>query len=355
MQPTAKKVGALVLAVVILSVGGLIYKNQVSEDARPAASSIPAQRAVPVQRKDIVKVVSGTGRITPDRDLELTFDVSGKVKSILVESTQPVKKGQVLAQLDNSNQELAYLSAKRELELARLDSAPNVVKEKELAMKLAKADLDATVLTAPFDGVVASVYIEEGEMVNTSTKVIRLIDPSRFYVEVNVDEVDVRYVKLGQPVTITLDAYPDLVLTGKVVEIGIVPSSQGEIVLFPVKVELDSADPRVRSGMSAEAEIVVDKAEGALVVPLDAVIENNGRSLVTVVTPDGPRPTPVATGISDGMYVQIVRGLKEGDMVLASNYQLYQRLLGNGGSAPSSGRPGGPMPFGGVRVGGSRR
>lgn len=342
----------VLIFVLVIGIGGVGYWAIRSRNPVKPAIAMPRERVVSVQKRNLIQTVSGTGIITPARDVELTFDVAGKVSSIKVNTTQSVKKGDVLAVLENTTQELAYLSAKRELELAQLESAPSVVKEKELSLRLAEADLEATRLKAPFDGVVAEIDVEEGEWVNTAKPVIRLIDTSHFYVEVNVDEVDIRHVQIGQPVTITLDAYPELKFQGNVIEIGIVPQHQGELVLFPVKIELERPDSRVRTGMSAEANIVVKKAEGVLAVPLDAVVEANGRSLVTVVTETGPQPTPVELGISDGLFVEVKRGLNEGDRVLASNYQLYRTLLGESTSQQQRQQP---TPFGPGLGGGRRR
>ncbi len=293
--------------------------------AADSAGNAAMQSAVAVQSRTMTKAISSTGKITPNHDLELTFDVAGKVRSVSAVTTQTVQEGEVLAEIVNSRQELAYSTATREYELAKIDSPARVVEEKELAWQLAKDEFEATVLKAPFAGTVADVKVEPGELVTTTTSVIRLIDSSRLYLEVSVDEVDIRHVEVGQQVAVTVDAHPDLSLQGTVVEIGIVPSESGDLVLFPVKVELKETDPRVRPGMSATAKITVDHVEDALAVPLDAVVEVDGSSVVSVVTADGVKPVPVETGISDGILIEIVSGLQKGDRILASNHQLYGR------------------------------
>ncbi|NLJ24438.1 MAG: efflux RND transporter periplasmic adaptor subunit [Firmicutes bacterium] len=313
----------IVIAIVILGLGFSYLRTR---RAQNVASTMPARREITVQRGDVIRGVSSTGTIAAARDLELAFDVGGKVKSISAQTTDVIGEGAVLAKLDDTRERLAYLSAKRDLELAKFEAAPSVIREKELALQLAEADLQGTSLVAPFSGVVAEIGIQEEEWVNSGTPVMRLLDTSRLFLEVGVDEVDIRHVQVGQKATIGLDAYPELTLSGTVVEVGIVPRQQGQIVVFPVRLEVDEYDPRVRVGMSAEAEIVVEKAENVLVVPFEAVAEARGRSTVIKVTDTGLESVEVVTGLSDGFSIEIKQGLNEGDRILATNHELYRSL-----------------------------
>ncbi|NLY29491.1 MAG: efflux RND transporter periplasmic adaptor subunit [Firmicutes bacterium] len=339
---------ALILLIVVIAVGyGYRLRTKKLEQA---AAVLPAGREVVVTRGDLSRGISSTGTIAAAQDLELTFDVGGKVKEVLVQATERVEKGAVLAQLADTEQQMAYLTAKRDLELAKFDAAPSVIKEKELQLQIAETNLKNTTLRAPFSGIVARVDIQPEEWVTSGTSVMRLLDTSRMFLSVGVDEVDIRYVEVGQKAIITLDAYPELTLSGTVVEVGIVPEAGGQVVIFPVKIELDDPDPRVKVGMSAEAEIVVEKAENVLIVPFEAVTVRDGKNVVAKVTEEGVEPTEVVTGLSDGFLIEIKKGLKEGDRILASNYELYRTLQGGSG--------GGSRGVGGVRVvqpGGVRR
>ena len=324
---TLARIGLIVLIALIIAGLGYFYLR--AKKAQDATATMPTRREIIVQRGDLTRAVSSTGTIAAARDLELAFDVGGKVKSINAQTTKMIEQGAILAQLDDTRQKLAYLSAKRDLEMARFDAAPSVVKEKELELELAEADLKATSLIAPFAGVVAEIRVQKEEWVNSGAAVMRLLDTSCLFLEVGVDEVDIRYIEVGQEATITLDAYPELILPGTVVEVGIVPQQQGQIVIFPVKIELDEHDSRVKVGMSAEAEIVVEKAEHALVIPFEAVMQARGRSTVVRVTDAGLESVEVVTGLSDGFSIEIKQGLNEGDRILASNHDLYHSLQGD--------------------------
>lgn len=336
-----------VLIFVIVVLGGMGYRYYRLQDSQEVAGAVEPSQVVTVQRGDLSRSVSSTGAITANRDLELAFDVNGRIKSVLVKTTQTVAQGEKLAELDSTKQELAYLSAKREFELAKFEAAPNVVKEKELALQVAEAELKATSLHAPFDGFVAAINVQEDEWANSGTTVLRLLDTSQLFLEVGVDEIDIRHVQVGQGATVTVDAYPELFLPGTVVEVGIVPDKQGQVVVFPVKIELDELDPRVRVGMSAEAKITVQKAENALIVPSEAITQGRGRTSVMMVVGDALKEVPVSTGLSDGFMTEIIEGLREGDKILVSNHQLYRSLQG-GQSTP--GRSGMFFqPAGGIR------
>ena len=339
---------ALILLIVVIAVGyGYRLRTKRLEQA---AAVLPTGREVVVARGDLSRSISSTGTIAAAQDLELTFDVGGKVKEVLVQATERVEKGTVLAQLADTEQQMAYLTAKRDLELAKFDAAPSVIKEKELQLQIAETNLKNTTLRAPFSGIVARVDIQPEEWVTSGTPVMRLLDTSRMFLNVGVDEVDIRYVEAGQKALITLDAYPELKLSGTVVEVGIVPDASGQVVIFPVKIELDDPDPRVKVGMSAEAEIVVEKAEDVLIVPFEAVTLWDGKSMVAKVTEEGVELNEVVTGLSDGFLIEIKDGLKEGDRILASNYELYRTQQGGPG--------GGARGVGGVRIvqpGGVRR
>lgn len=332
MKLTQKRSLVLAILLVVIAVGLTAYKVYSPQRATRVASQSQLRRPVPVQTMNLIKTVTGTGSISPARDVDLTFGVSGKVKEVYVSEGDVVEQGQVIAVLDDVDQRLQYLNAKREYEVAKIEGIPNVVEQKQLALEVAEKNLAYTKLTAPFAGVIADIDLDVGEMVyadsSSADTLVRLIDTSQFYVDVKVDEVDIGWVEIGQRVNVTVDAYPDAVMTGTVVEIGLVPASSSDIVVFPVKIRLDKIDPRIKTGMTAQADIIVKEVENALAVPLEAIVERNGKPFVTLVEGETTRLVPVTIGIANDSYVEIVEGLTEGDQVLASNFEAYQATSG---------------------------
>lgn len=299
-------------------------------------------RTITVQRGDITETISATGSIIANSDLDIGAKKSGAViKELLVEEGQFVKEGQVLVRLEDEEEKLSVLKAENalkdallELESARVSHASSTeikrrereVAEKRLEFKLAKKELDDTVIKAPFSGIVSKVYVEKGEIIagvgaSSSNKILHLIDTSRLFAEVNVDEVDISKVKLGQGANVKVDAYPDEVFSGKVVSIAREATTSGGLVVVKVKIELDRPDSRLKPGFTANADIIVGEAKNAIILPVEEVKERGGRYFVTVLQNGKPVPREVEVGVSDGSYVEIKKGLREGDIVVATGLQ----------------------------------
>jgi multidrug efflux pump subunit AcrA (membrane-fusion protein) len=122
------------IVIIIFAILGFGFSYLKTRKAENVAATMPARREITVQRGDLARGVSSTGTIAAARDLELAFDVGGKVKSILVQTTDLIEEGAILAKLDDTRQRLAYLSAKRDLDLAKFEAAPSVIREKELTL-----------------------------------------------------------------------------------------------------------------------------------------------------------------------------------------------------------------------------
>ena len=300
-------------------------------------------RAVPVRRMTIRRYVEATGTVTAVRDVSLSFGVAGRLKAVQVVEGDRVKAGQVLAALEDTSQQLAYVRARNEYEQARLELGPAQVEESRLAMEAARRELESTKLVAPFDGVVVSVGVKAGEMVGASQPVVRLVDLSSLQVEVAVDEVDLPHVRPGQSALVSVKGYPDLQIRGTVERLTPAGRTQGDLVLFDVVVALREARPELLPGMTATARIEVERADNVLAVPEEAVVEVGGRSMVSRVVGDRAVLTPVELGVSDGRFVEVRAGLDEGDQVLATNYEVYRRLSGNGTTSGGAGPA--PRPF----------
>jgi multidrug efflux pump subunit AcrA (membrane-fusion protein) len=182
--------------------------------------------------------------------------------------------------------------------------------------------LEKAVIVAPFDGVIATVKVEEGDVLSSvnyaTTTIIELIDPSRMELKTKVDEVDIPSVKLGQKAIIKLDALPDLKLEGTVTAISLLPSEEGGVVLYEVKIGFDVPESSgLRGGMTATADVVTDERSNALLVPNRAIRQDSsGNPVVKIMVGDQTQERAVVTGISDGLQTEIISGLNEGDRVV---------------------------------------
>jgi RND family efflux transporter MFP subunit len=195
----------------------------------------------------------------------------------------------------------------------------------EQALSEAQSALEIETLTAPFDAVVASVNIDEGDVIPprsvTQLKVIRLIDLSTVELTIELDEIDVPGVTPGQKVMIFLDALPNLELEGEVTSVSPVARLDAGLVLFDVKISLVVPENSgVRVGMSADTDIVLADQSDVLLVPDRAInYDREGGAFVQVVVGEEEQELverPVVIGLSDGFRTEIKSGLEESELVL---------------------------------------
>ncbi|MFC1966210.1 HlyD family secretion protein [Chloroflexota bacterium] len=168
-------------------------------------------------------------------------------------------------QVEAANQSLeiamqALEPAQRSVDLAQrsVDLAQQSLELAQHSVDLAQKQLDEATITAPFDGVVAKVSIDEKDTVSTTTTIIHLIDPNSMELNIEVDEIDIAEVKLGQRAIIEVDALPAFTLEGKVNYISLLPTEEVGLILYDVKIEFDVPEGiGLRVGMSASADIVI--------------------------------------------------------------------------------------------------
>lgn len=190
------------------------------------------------------------------------------------------------------------------------------------ALEQARKQLNEATITAPFDGVVASVLVDEGDVIPSptfaSTTIVYLVDLTSIKLEVEVDEIDMPGVKVGQRAIIKVDALPDVQFDGKLASIYPVPLEQAGVVVYKVKIDLDvPEDSKVRIGMSTDADIIISERSNVLLVPDRAVKQDSdGNDIVEVKVNGELQERSVVTGISDGLDTEIIDGLNEGEIVL---------------------------------------
>lgn len=227
------------------------------------------------------------------------------------------------------NTESALLLAQNELALKRAGSTAEQIAAQEAQVQYAQASVSnykamiaKTILTSPINGVVTKQDAKVGEIASTQTKIISIISDKKFEIEVNVAEADIAKVKIGNTANITLDAYgEDVVFKAKVVSIDPAETMIEGVATYKTKLEFDE-DDRVKSGMTANIDILTGKKEGVIVVPQRAVIQKEGEKIVRVVDLNAQagqeiKEVKVKTGLrgSDG-NIEIISGINEGDTVV---------------------------------------
>jgi multidrug efflux pump subunit AcrA (membrane-fusion protein) len=145
---------------------------------------------------------------------------------------------------------------------------------------------------------------------------MKLADVSKFQTHLNIDETDIAKIRLGQAVDITLDAYPDAAITGKISEIAPGATVLQGVVNYVVTVAIDPAQVEVKPGMTANADVQVVRKENALLIPSRAIRAANQQHFVTIRSGQATREVEVKIGLSNDQETEIVSGLNEGDEVL---------------------------------------
>jgi len=298
--------------------------------SRGSGGKVESVQFARVRRDDVTSRVRAPGKIEPRTQVKVSADIPGKVVILNVKEGDPVKRGQLLLQLDDTQYRTAHAQAtaalasararlreaetsfrvtdanyqrqralfeQRLLSQAEWDVATNsheqatvshATAQEEVtraeAAKVAAADnLSKCRFVAPFDGVVSALNVERGEIVvtgtmnNPGTQILVVSDLSRMLVRAEVDETDVVDMQIGQKSKISVDAFPDTTFAGTVTEIGntakrsAISSVEGQ-TNFEVKVEFDHNVPEVRPGMTADVDIETGTHPQTLAVPIQAVV-----------------------------------------------------------------------------------
>ena len=389
--PVMKKRTKIILGVLVLLVAVLVTAGFVSRRGKDVTTVTFAK----VERSDLTSKVSATGEIDAQRKVDLSANVMGQIVNLAVREGDVVKKGTFLLQIDQkqlaataqgaaaslqalfSDRDAARANlaeAERisqraqknyddriipmaELDRARtaLDSARASVSAYEQRIEQARANLAAardtlskTTITAPMDGIVTALPVEEGEvavigtMNNPGTVLLTIADMSVVEAVMEVDETDIPNVKVGQRATVTIDAYPNKTFEGLVTEVGSSPMNrQGaqsgqEAVNFEVKIQVQNPPEGIRPGFSASADIITGTRTKAVAVPIQALVvrEKPGTTGGKPVDEEGVyvhdagtvKFVPVKTGLSGESAIEVVSGLKEGQQIVTGPFKALRDI-----------------------------
>jgi HlyD family secretion protein len=346
-----------------------------------------------VQAEDLQVSVREVGVVDPEIKVDVKSAVSGRIQTLRVREGDVVKTGQVLAEVEPdvnqaqslsdvkgavSQAEIKLKDTERELtaqqalydaglipsqtlrnfqtsrdlaadSLASMRSRYKIVEDHGIPISGASATQQARV-TAPMGGVIIKKGVELGETVtsgvssfNEGTVMFTVADLKSLIIRVNLNEVDIAKVRVGQPVRVTLDAYPQKIFDGKVRFVAPAAKLVEKIKVFEIEVALAQLDPAFRTGMSANVEILGDRRAKALSIPLEALQRRDGQTVVYRMKGSlGPKqidkarealngrskfvwlsenwkdyfePVQVNAGIATLERVEIMNGLRSGDQV----------------------------------------
>ena len=305
-----------ILAVVVIAGGVAAY---VVKKRQPLQSDV---RRVVATRSSIESTIQATGQVQPQDRVEIKPPIAGRVEDVLVNEGDAVKKGQVLA-LMSSSERAALIDAARA-------KGPEELKHWEDLYKPAP-------LVAPLTGVIIARNVEPGQTLASTDAV--LVMSNRLIVMAQVDETDIREIKLGQSATITLDAYPNEVIPARVDHIAFEAKTVSNVTIYEVQVAPLKVPDFMRSGMTANVLFLVGKKDNVIVVPSEAVQFGESGAFVRIPTENGkPERRDVTVGLSNGKETEIVDGLSEGEGVLIRSVRFDQKAQTGGNPFSPFGR-----------------
>lgn len=263
----------------------------------------PEYRDVPATFGDLKILISAAGDVCPQNRIELKPPLSGRIDSILVREGDEIKKGQVLAWISSTDR-ASLLDAARA-------KGPDEVARWEDAYK-------PTPLVAPLPGFIIARRAEPGQSTGGEAP---LVMADRLIVKAQVDETDLRKVKVGLPAEVALDAYPDVKLAARVDHVAYESRSVNNVTVYDIEVEMLDPPAVLRSGMTATVSVAVAQRKRVLLVPAEALSEGERGGLTVLVKSRKGAPAEkrrVELGLSDGAQVEVTKGLKPGEILLVN-------------------------------------
>jgi len=296
---------------------------------------LDAMQVTHVAVKGVVGQVAMYGLSTPD--VPTTLEYMKPVSETLSKLQEMINSGtadptELSEMLIMAQHDLDMSGITLENELMYFENGVNLqamaqynlnLKSAKIALQNAKDELKKTEILAPFDGEIVDVNVKEYDQLSVydyaSITAVHLVDTSEIQLKGVVDEIDIFHVKVGQEAVVTVDSLPAEEFTGKVTFIAPVASKGTAVVEFPVDITLDKTDIELKGGLTATANLVVEKHENVLVIPIKALKGSSGHYRVDVLIDAKTgkyESKSVTTGIQNDRYIEILSGLNEGEQVI---------------------------------------
>ena len=356
-------------------------------------------QTVKMTGQNVTTSVTATGTVEPVDQVEVGTQVSGIINHIYADYNSQVKKGQLLAELDKTNlqesvnnalaqynaalNELNYYQqnysrqsnmykagviSKADYEQAayQIKNSQQTVSQRKTALAQARTNLSYANIYAPIDGIVLSREVEEGQTVAASMTTPTLFtiakDITKMQVEANVDEADIGGVAVGQRVSFTVDAYPQEEFSGRVRQVRLAATTESNVVTYTVIIDADNPEQKLKPGLTATITIYTQELTGINTIPAAAISFSPDtetlqkyyqQNVITAKIPDikagknkdkfiwiknndgSLSQKQITIGISDGVNVQVVKGLS-GKEQIVTNLDEQQQAVAKTDSEASS-------------------
>lgn len=300
----------------------------------PKDAPVPVE-LVAVEVGPLLETLRATGTLEAEESVELKPEVDGEVTSIQMTEGESVKKGDLILQIDESKQQATVAEAEADFRLAQdtlrradmlladgtiskqeHDQTHASFRRSEAALNLARKRLTEYTLTAPFDGILGRRFVSVGQYVSSQTVLVGIYALDRMKLDFSVPERYSARIRPGQTLSLTVAAHGEEKFSGEIYLIE--PQVNVATRTVQVRAYLPNADHRLKPGMFANVTLSVGTRESALTVPEDCIFPHTGGFAVYRDAGGVAELVPVETGLRIPGRVEIVSGLKAGDLVARS-------------------------------------
>lgn len=338
----------------------------------------PKYRATQVAYGNIIRSITATGQLASVVTVQVGSQISGQIQKIFVDFNSPVKKDQIIAQIDPATYQAQVTQAEGDLANAKATLALNKpikdrnealfgkgmvsqaaldkavadfmqaeasVKVKEASLAKAKVDLERCTIYSPIDGIVISRDVDVGQTVaaslNTPTLFVIANDLTKMQIDASVSEADIGNVEEGQEVVFTVDAFPERKFKGKVSQVRNAATTTQNVVTYDTIIDVENTDLKLKPGMTANVSIITARSENVLMINNAALrftpsevsedsksskrrrhlkkeSKDTNEKTVYLLGEDqvSLQKTIIKVGVTDGTSTEVVEGLQEGDVVV---------------------------------------
>jgi membrane fusion protein (multidrug efflux system) len=332
----------LIAAALALAACDQANGDSAGKDAKDEVPAVPVEVAA-TRRAEMAAVYTGTAPIESERKAGVVAKVQGEIRQILVDEGQRVREGQMLVRLDGDQIRLQValaeatmrklerdyarnteLQAKGLISAVSIDNLKYELEAAKASWELAHLQLSYTEIRSPIGGTITirAERVKIGNTVMPAGGVIATSDSALFVVEdldslilrINVPERELAKLSVGQLAELSFDAVPGRMFTGKIDLIS--PYVDPTTATFGVRVRVTETGGLLRPGMFARVAIVYERKLDALQIPRTALLDSDGPPRVFVVKDGKATERAVQLGLSNGAYVEVVTGLKDGEQVV---------------------------------------
>ena len=365
-----KKIVALVVIIFLVIFGFRLYKK-ITTKISPGLSEIQKQSGVPVEVSEVryetfSEYIMLTGVIGSDEEAKISTKIPGRVTGVYADEGMIVAKGQSLITIDDLQLKIQKSQVQNQIVVAQssidsirlqMDNAErdfkrmeqlfsdNAISQKQLEnyqlkldtlkknyesavknlqivkdnLKLIETQIDDCTIRAPFSGIIGSKNVEIGEIVAPGQVLMTLFNTNRLNAQIDVPENYLPEIRIGQDVIIIVDAMDGKELNGKIKKISGAPDPKTR--MFTVYVSLPAVPTSTKPGMFIHGKIISKIKQNAIVIPQQAVFQENNKSFVYVVDSGKAKKIAVTTGDKTDDSIEIISGLNPGGKVITSNLE----------------------------------